>query len=182
MLSGGIVSDDPFHAVGIDALIEFVRRADKQAWPDGLKPEGNDLPGFMRTTVVEDDFVFVDLFGGAKTDIGLEAVFWQGRQIWGAVYRGGLTDPAVDLDEAYAFLAEALAARPADALPVRGPDRFEARGWTYVHRLDGTFGAFTSIERMRFASRFVYERITLGGWSGDHALYGPSIAIPRIPD
>jgi hypothetical protein len=163
-----------------DELVAFVRRADAQAWPHGLVPEGDDLPGFLRTTIDDGDLRFVDLFGGARTDIGLEVVFWKGKQLWGATYRGGLTEPSVDLNEAYGFLIRALAERPDEQLPVRGPDSFAEDEWSYRHKVDGTFGAFSSIERMYLRGTPVYERITLGGWSGDDASYGPSLGLPQL--
>jgi hypothetical protein len=164
-----------------DALVAFVRRADALAWPKGLVAEGDDLPGFLRTTVDEGDLRFVDLFGGARTDIGLEVVFWKGKQIWGASYRGGLSDPAIDLNEAYDFLIRALGARDEQQLPIRGPGEYEESPWSYRHALKGTFGAFSSMERMYVSEVQVYERITIGGWSGDDGSYGPSLGLPELP-
>ncbi|MEV7227304.1 DUF5680 domain-containing protein [Polymorphospora sp. NPDC051019] len=159
----------------LSEIESFVRQAAPLAWPanvgDALSP---NLPGFFESTAQIGDFVFVDLFGGARTDVGFEVVLYRGRLVWGASYRGGLSDPAIDVAAAYDFLGRALGARPADALPVRGPREYQEEDspWLYRHEITGDFGGFTSLERMYFADGPpLYERITVGGTTGDHASY-----------
>lgn len=162
----------------------FVRKAAPLAWPANLqKASSPNLPGFYESAVRIDDFSFVDLFGGARTDVGFEVVLFQDRLVWGASYRGGLSDPTIPVDEAYAFLGRALDARPADALPLRGPHEYREADspWLYRHDITGGFGGFTSLERM-YAGDGVpfYERLTFGGTTGDAASYLRWIDVPHM--
>jgi hypothetical protein len=125
----------------------------------------------------------VDLFGGARTDVGFEVVFYQSKLVWGASYRGGLQNPEMGVDKIYAFLGRALDARAADAIPIRGPVEYSEPDcpWTYRHRLTGDFSGFTSLERVYEQELRVYERITVGGLAGDDGPYCQWIELPDIP-
>lgn len=163
----------------------FAREAAPRAWPANCGPAASaSLKGFYESTVEMGDFVFVDLFGGARTDVGFEVVLYKQHLVWGATYRGGLHRPEIDVDEAYAVLGRALAQRPPRAMPIRGPRNYsEATGnWSYRHEVEGDFAAFTSLERMYKDGEAVYERITVGGLAGDHATYLAWIRVPSLPD
>ena len=168
----------------LSQIEEFVRKAAPLAWPNGVGPASSQhLPGFWESAATIGDFAFVDLFGGARTDVGFEAVLYQNKLIWGACYRGGLHRPETGVDEIYAFLGRALDARPTDAIPVRGPAEYAEPGtpWVYRHQLTGDFSGFTSLERIYEDGHRVYERITVGGLAGDDAPYSQWIDLPDIP-
>lgn len=133
--------------------------------------------------MTEGDFSFVDLFGGARTDVGFEVVLFKNRLVWGASYRGGLQSHEIDVDDAYDFLGRALRARPDGAIPIRGPAEYSEgeRSWTYRHEIVGDFGGFTSLERMYNDEEPFYERLTFGGLAGDEAAYLRWVKLPEIP-
>jgi hypothetical protein len=173
-----------WEAPDLSEIESFVRQAAPLAWPANVgDAQSPNLPGFSESAEQIGEFVFVDLFGGTRTDVGFEVVLYRSRLVWGASYRGGLSDPAVDAAAAYDFLGRALGARPADALPVRGPREYREKDtpWLYRHEITGEFGGFTSLERMYSAdgSPF-YERITVGGTTGDHANYLQWVDIATI--
>lgn len=164
-------------------VVEFLREAHERGWPEGVsKVDVGGHPGFEQTTFSLGDYSFVDLYRGATTDVGMEMIFWQRRQIWGAVYRGGVTSSVDESDAIFDFLIKALGARSPDALPIRGPKRFAEHGrpLVYRHELVGSIGSFSSLEQIHDHGAVVYERITVGGWSGDNALYGPPQQQPAI--
>lgn len=161
----------------------FVRQAAPLAWPGGIKKASSPhLPGFWESVATIDKFSFVDLFGGDRTDVGFEVALYDNRLVWGASYRGGLSDTSIDIDDIYGFLGRALEARPADAIPIRGPREYREPGspWVYRHELTGDFGGFTSLERMHNESKLIYERLTIGGTAGD-APYLQWVDVPRLP-
>ncbi len=94
---------------------------------------------------------------------------------------GGIVGTGFDADEVFACLIEALGARDPNALPIRGPSEFRAQsfsGYVYRHRLVGSIASFSSVEQIRAQSELAYERVTLGGWSGDGAsFYGAPVSL-----
>ncbi len=71
-------------------VTSFLRAAHVRGWPAGVsKVSIAGLGGFEQTRYSDGPFEFIDLYRGATTDVGLELIFCEGRQVWGAVYRGG---------------------------------------------------------------------------------------------
>lgn len=176
------MSVDSLHPPESD-VVDFLREAHVRGWPDGvtkIRIAGHE--GFEQTTYHSGSYSFVDLYRGATTDVGIEVIFWHGRQIWGAVYRGGISVTGADIDAIFGFLINALRARPPDALPIRGPRSFtEAHSrFLYRHELRGAIASFSSVEQIHADGAVVYERITIGGWSGDEAPYGAPVSLPSI--
>lgn len=161
-------------------IIAFLKEAHVHGWPHGIAPTTKpELHGFQEVRFQRGPWAYLDLFGGALTDIGFEVVFHREKAVWGVSYRGGVINGNLDANEIFAFLLAALDAPNESALPLRGPEEYrsEDRKWLYRYRLHGEFRSFTAVEQILFESSLSYERVLLGGCFGDDQLYGPAIPL-----
>lgn len=165
--------------VAKDQIIEFMRIAHANSWPEGIGPLTKPgLYGFEETIYSHEKWEFYDLFGGKVTDIGFEVIFFEKAPVWGAAYRGGVISTAIDLVEIFNFLIIALNAGHNTEFPVRGPSVFhtEDKKWLYLCQISGDFDSFVGAEKIFFRNEIVYERGLLGGSFGS-GLYGAPIPL-----
>ncbi len=164
-------------------VIEFLREALQHGWPSNVVPTTKaDLPGFEEIHYDRNPWRYVDLYGGAQTDIGFELIFHKSDMVWGTTYRGGFIDNEstdTTADRVFGFLVRALRAPNDLAVPLRGPSELESEdcAWLYKYRMSGSFASFAAVERILLNGEIVYERVFSGGYFGDEAVYGKPVPV-----
>ncbi|MDY0040508.1 MAG: DUF5680 domain-containing protein [Desulforhabdus sp.] len=161
-------------------IIDFLREAHINSWPDNIAPvDKPGLYGFEETHFSRGAWDFYDLYGGRVTDIGFEAIYFEKQPVWGAAYRGGVLSDEVDVTDIFDFLIAALRAPNDSEFPLRGPAVYrldDDSQWLYQYQLSGDFFSFIGIEQILFDQGIVYERALIGGKFGS-GLYGPAVPL-----
>lgn len=174
-----------------DEQLAFIKQGLAHGWPDNYVPTSkSELHGFYETHLTKGVWEYVDLWGGAMTDIGFVTVFYKQNLIWGMCYRGGVISKSLgdnvissDLDdnEIFVFLGESLKSPNDGELPLRGPAEYRSNDskWLYRYRVHGDFSSFVANEQILFDNNICYERVLTGGSVGDEQLYGSANPIFR---
>jgi hypothetical protein len=109
----------------------------------------------------EGDWSYLDTYLGGFAFIGEEAVWYNGKPIWGMNYYGAMTVERIP--EGFGdFLKAALRRVPPQA-PYRGPEAFAEGGYTYTCAWEGTPARFNGEESIALDGRETYRLAFHGG-------------------
>lgn len=144
-------------------LKEFIFEASRATYASGDKSiQQKQADGSTTIRYTKDRFSLHDNFFGGEPYGGREVVFLDKQPLWMMVYYG-FVHPAVDKNEVYPFLMDALSHSTED-ISYRGPVSFEKANWKYENSFLGELGNFSGTEKIFKDSARVYEARYLGGF------------------
>ena len=125
------------------------------------------LPGSKQLEYASAPFLYRDIYVGMFGFAGQEVVYLEGQPYWSMAYSGGLMPVTTNTQATaiYQVLRSALSAVP-EALPLRGPARFEHQGFSYACTVTGDIDRFHGWETISHAGQLVYELRFSGGGLG----------------
>lgn len=137
---------------------EFLIRAKKATYA-GKGPEAeSSRPMSHDLQYAEGSLKYIDTYLGGSDFIGEEALFEEGKPIWGMNYCGRVLGEGFQSD----FLKEALSNVTCD-MPFRGPKEFKSGRLLYICDVKGDFNWFSGIEEILLDGKKVYECMFHGG-------------------
>ncbi|MFA5013842.1 MAG: DUF5680 domain-containing protein [Candidatus Paceibacterota bacterium] len=108
------------------------------------------------------EWKYRDRYFGFNPFIGEEAVWENGKMIWGMNYYGKILSDKVDVSQVYQFLKKAMRLVEADR-PFRGPTELQEEEWDYRDENNGNIDKFEGVETIYFQKEKVYELKYHGG-------------------
>lgn len=150
-------------AISDPDFIPFLLRAKKSTYAAGdnaaaaasSRPQSHDL------AFKDGDFTYIDTYLGGFAFIGEEAVWKDGKALWGMNYYGTMTSASIP--EGFGdFLQLALRHVPAEA-PYRGPADFAEGRYSYTCRWEGSPSLFRGEETIALDGQVVYQLYFHGG-------------------
>ncbi|PIR44700.1 MAG: XRE family transcriptional regulator [Candidatus Vogelbacteria bacterium CG10_big_fil_rev_8_21_14_0_10_51_16] len=151
--------------IELSVLADFLNTANKASYADKAVEHSASLrPGSNDYHVVVGDLTYHDTYFGPRDFVGEEIVYLKDKPIWGVNYFGYILDDAMDKDDVYNFLREALLSDAGDALPVRGPREFIEGDWSYRFSWKGDLANFTAGEEILLKDKVVYKCSLHGGF------------------
>lgn len=141
-------------------LAEFIVEAHEHGYATA-QPDGGDGSRKIHT-YERDGWAYRDVYYGSTAFTGHEVVTYMDTPTWGLSYYGDLTTSAVDADEIYSFLRDALGRATADR-PYRGPERLERDDLVYRSSIEGDPLQFEGTERIARDGATVYRGRFIGG-------------------
>ncbi len=142
-------------------LRAFVVEAKRRTYAAGVEGGEGPRPGTKDIPYAVDGWSYLDSYYGGVDFLGQEAVWFQGRAVWGMNYYGR-TDVALSGSDLPRFLKAALQAMPAQA-PYRGPERFTEGDYEYRCRWTGSLGDFSGTEEILYRGVRAYKLEFHGG-------------------
>jgi Domain of unknown function (DUF5680) len=109
------------------------------------------------------DLIFHDTYFGVRDFIGSEIIYKNRKPVWGMNYYGVIVSEQIDEKTLYGFLRDALMQECGDLVPVRGPQSYRAKEWSYTNAPDGEISRFTGSEEIHKAGQLVYRAYYHGG-------------------
>lgn len=142
-------------------FIPFLIRAKRSTYSSGLKYPQTSRPGSRDMQYEEKPFLYIDTYLGGFNFIGEEAVWKDGKYIWGMNYYGRMLVDQIPEDFAH-FLQASLSLVPETA-PYRGPEKHSSGGYSYTCSWTGTPDVFSGIEEITLQGIPVYRLMFHGG-------------------
>ncbi|HEY3343439.1 MAG TPA: DUF5680 domain-containing protein [Anaerolineaceae bacterium] len=143
-------------------FVQFLIEAKKNTYAGGGDLSASSRPCSKDLTYQNGDYLYLDTYLGDLDFIGEEAVWQDGKPIWGMNYFGFMLTDGVP-EEFGHFLKEALLRAPEKA-PFRGPARFREGRFDYACHSEGNLDRFSGTEQISVDGRVIY-RLTFHGGS-----------------
>ena len=142
-------------------IVPFLQRAKRSTYAAGIESTQSSRPGSHDLPYQEGEYLYIDTYLGGHRFIGEEAVWREGKPLWGMNYYGWML---VDIiPEGFSpFLKDALFQVPQDA-PYRGPADFASGRFSYSCRWEGNLDSFTGNEWIEFDRVKIYALNFHGG-------------------
>jgi hypothetical protein len=133
-------------------FIPFLIRAKRATYAGNGPKAAPSRPASNDLHYTEGNLQYIDTYLGGQDFIGEEAVWQDGKPLWGMNYYGR----TATFPEGFsAFLKAALSEPPAEA-PYRGPALFEQGDYRYECRWEGTLEQFHGDESIHYKGEQVY--------------------------
>lgn len=142
-------------------LTDFLIRAKRATYAAGMQPVAPSRLASHDLPYSESPWHYLDTYLGGWKFLGEEAVWYEGRPVWGMNYYGFLLVESMP-EGLPQFLKEALLHVPAEA-PYRGPVEFVMRDFVYRCQWEGQLHCFWGIEWIEQKGQKVYELRFHGG-------------------
>jgi len=143
------------------ALLRLLVDASRRGYAAGGSAVKTREADHSTTIVLEQgEWRFHDNYFGGEPYGGREVVFFRGQPVWMAVYYGQVD--GTNVDAVYSFLQRALREAPAH-FPVRGPEAFRDRRYSYRNGYEGGVARFSGHEIIHEDGRTVYTAHYAGG-------------------
>ena len=110
------------------------------------------------------DFRYHDAYAGSYRAPWREIVFFQETPIWCMAYQGQHNpnhDESFFQEQAFPFLRRALM-QTDDAMPFRGPSRYEEGYFIYTFEMQGDYRYFTGKEKIIYQGEVVFSQDIMG--------------------
>ena len=149
-------------------LCQFLVGAKKQTYASDNNDTAIAKPLLFGSTQLEwrsGDLLYRDVYFGVTFFVGLETVFENDVPKWAMSYSGGIIEGVgrEEVGPTYAFLKLALAQVHEDK-PFRGPEIFNANGFSYRMKNEGGVERFSGKEEIFFGDVLFYKLDFSGGW------------------
>ncbi|ACR80499.1 MULTISPECIES: DUF5680 domain-containing protein [Kosmotoga] len=142
-------------------FIQFLIRAKQNTYAGDGEESEPSRPCSKDLHYQEGEFLYIDTYLGSFDFIGEEAVWKNGRPIWGMNYYGRML--VDDIPEGFIkCLKEALKNVPASA-PYRGPETFKYGSFEYYCEWKGNVECFEGNEKILFEGKIIYKLSFHGG-------------------
>lgn len=141
-----------------DEVIAFLCRAKRATYAAGKPQDASSRPGSHDLSHREGELLYIDTYLGGERFSGEEAVWDDEAPVWAMNYTGRVTKAGFS----GAFLKEALL-HTTEALPYRGPLRYENGPFVYTMNVKGGFEWFYGYEEILRDGAQVYECAFHGG-------------------
>ncbi len=142
-------------------FISFLIRAKRATYAAGVETGQSSRPGSHDLPYQEGDWYYLDSYLGGLSFIGEEAVWNQGRPVWGMNYYGWMLSGGIP--EGFSqFLKDALLCVPEDA-PFRGPSEMVSGPYRYACQWQGGVANFSGSEWIELEGVKIYELRFHGG-------------------
>lgn len=144
-----IVSGEPME---VNKVKEFLIKAKRNTYAANKGKCESCRTGSMDFRYEEGEFVYLDSYLGSEEFIGEEAVWQNGRAVWGMNYCGRVTGEHFSGE----FLDEALL-RCSMEIPYRGPLVYQNGKYVYHCKVDGDFEWYHGCEEIYYDGKKIYE-------------------------
>jgi hypothetical protein len=144
-----------------DDFVTFLIRAKQQTYASGRAPDQSSRPLSHDLHYDEGEYIYIDSYLGGFHFIGEEAVWSEGKAIWGMNYYGKMLVETIPAGFGE-FLKAALMRLPRDT-PYRGPEDYSEGDFTYHCRVTGTLERFLGEEEISFKGEPIYWLAFHGG-------------------
>ncbi len=145
----------------MDDFVDFLLRAKRETYAAGGELATPSRPNSKDLRYAEGPYLYIDTYLGDIDFIGEEAVWKDGRALWGMNYYGWMKIDEIP-DGFSKCLKGALLAVPLDA-PFRGPEEFRSGVFTYRCQWEGDVERFTGREEILHGDVSIYELVFHGG-------------------
>ena len=142
-------------------LRAFIAEAKRATYAAGVEGEAGPRPGTKDIPYAKDGWSYLDSYYGGIDFLGQEAVWFQGRPVWGMNYYGR-TDITLSGSDLPRFLKAALLAMPTEA-PYRGPALHVEGDYEYRCRWKGSLADFSGEEEILYLGMQAYKLAFHGG-------------------
>ncbi len=142
-------------------LRAFIVEAKRATYAAGVEGESGPRPGTKDIPWTKGGWSYLDSYYGGIDFLGQEAVWLDGKPVWGMNYYGR-TDVALSGPDLPRFLKAALLAMPTEA-PYRGPERYVEGDYEYRCRWTGSLDDFAGTEDILYRGRRAYKLEFHGG-------------------
>jgi hypothetical protein len=142
-------------------LRNFIMEAKRRTYAAGVEGGAGPRAGTKDIPFVSGPWSYLDSYYGGIDFLGQEAVWYEGRPVWGMNYYGR-TEVALSGADLPRFLKAALLAMSVKA-PYRGPSEFDEGDYEYRCRWLGTLADFSGEEEIRYRGLKAYALSFHGG-------------------
>jgi hypothetical protein len=142
-------------------FVQFLIEAKKNTYAAGGKLSTPSRPGSKDLTFQRGDYTYIDTYLGDLDFIGEEAVWRQGKPLWGMNYYGVMLTGEIPQEFSHC-LKGALSSVPSEA-PFRGPASFRLGSLLYLCEWNGDVDRFQGSEQIRDNGKEIYRLVFHGG-------------------
>ena len=139
----------------------FLIQAKQKTYASGKNPDHSSRPHSHDLHFTEGDYAYIDTYLGGFHFIGEEAVWYQGKPVWGMNYYGKMLTEVIPAGFSE-FLKAALMRVPKE-MPFRGPEEYHNGDFSYHCRVEGNLERFVGEEEISFDDKPIYRLAFHGG-------------------
>ena len=144
-----------------DQLVQFLIKAKQNTYASGKSPDHSSRPNSHDLHYTEGDYTYIDTYLGGFHFIGEEAVWKDGKPVWGMNYYGKMLVEVIPAGFSE-FLKAALMRVPKET-PFRGPADYREGIFTYRCRVDGRLERYVGEEEILLDGQPIYWLAFHGG-------------------
>jgi hypothetical protein len=144
-----------------DDFVTFLIKAKRETYASGRAPDRSSRPHSHDLHYDEGEYTYIDTYLGGFHFIGEEAVWHQGKPIWGMNYYGKMLVETIPAGFGE-FLKAALMRVPREN-PYRGPEEYSEGDFTFRCRVSGSLERFTGEEEISLNGKPIYWLAFHGG-------------------
>ncbi len=139
----------------------FLIQAKQKTYASGKKPDQSSRPHSHDLHFTEGDYAYIDTYLGGFHFIGEEAVWYQGKPVWGMNYYGKML--AAKIPDGFSEFLKAALMRVPSEMPFRGPEEFHDGVFSYYCSVDGNLERFVGEEEISCDGKAIYWLAFHGG-------------------
>ncbi len=142
-------------------FVRFLIEAKKNTYAAGGKLSAPSRPGSKDLFFQQGDYSYLDTYLGDLDFIGEEAVWREGKPLWGMNYYGiMLTD---EIPEEFSHCLKGALSRVPEEAPFRGPASFQYGELGYICHWNGNVDRFEGSEEILDNGKGIYRLVFHGG-------------------
>lgn len=148
-----------------DQLYDFISRATAATYAgSGSYEVVVERPGFLEMIFEDSDWHYRDSYTGFYRSRGMEVVRYKNKPVWTSAYGGGMVGGQESMaQETFAFLKQAMLAKPGKRQSFRGPDSRKVGKWEYRYDQKGEVTQFTGHEEITHKGKLLFFHDIIGG-------------------